>query len=204
MGNTVGSREFMKTIKSKNGQFIQLSKKQEDILLGCVLGDAYITKRGQFQIEHTVHQKEYLFWKYGQLKTISYGDPSKVVRKDQRHNREYMSYRFWTRQFFRKWRERFYRSGVKEIPIDLKKLSPLSIAIWYMDDGYLSGKKMMFATEGFNKRSLYRIQDIFFKKLNVQTNLKKRGTLIVGTRESRKLISSIRRYIIPSMSYKIP
>src|SRR3989344_1247716 len=43
------------------------------------------------------------------------------------------------------WRKYFYPNGKKIIPADIGKyLSPLALAVWYMDDGYYSGDKSSF------------------------------------------------------------
>lgn len=195
----------MKTIEAKNGQTLDISEKQENILVGCVLGDAYVSKRGKVQIEHSLKQREYIRWKYKELKSISYGVPSKVCRPDKRYGKSYISYRFWTRQFFKGWRKRFYPSGKKVFPKKIDKIPNISLAVWYMDDGYLlNGCRMMFATDGFGERSLKRIYELFQDQFNIGITIKGRGSILIGTRNTRRLLPSIRDYIIPSMSYKIP
>ncbi len=43
---------------------LEVSDKQMQILVGCLLGDAYITKSGKIQIEQCDKQKEYVVWKH--------------------------------------------------------------------------------------------------------------------------------------------
>lgn len=42
----------------------------QQLVIGCVLGDGYLTKSGCLQIEHSIKQKEYVNWKYEQLKEV--------------------------------------------------------------------------------------------------------------------------------------
>lgn len=204
MGNTVGSRGTV-LLRAKNRQLLRVSREQWDILLGCVLGDGYVTKRGKIQIEHGAGQRDYVLWKYRKLNAVSYGMPSRVVRKDKRNGKSYVSYRFWTRQFFREWRKRFYPNGKKIFPIDLLEISPLSLAVWFMDDGYLvDNRRLMFSTDGFDKGSRERICRLFQSHFGVKTTVMGSGKLLIGTRQTRKIMPLIKQYIIPSMLYKIP
>ena len=109
---------------------LDVSDRQVEILIGCLLGDAYLTKLGKIQIEQSDKQKEYIDWKYQELVSISYGPPKEVVRFEKADNRVTKSSRFWTRQYFRSWRDKFYRNNRKIFPNDLAEwISPLSIAI---------------------------------------------------------------------------
>ena len=118
---------------------LDISDRQVQILIGCLLGDAYLTKLGKIQIEQSEKQKEYVEWKYQELASISYSGPKQVVRFEKRDNRVTKSYRFWTRQYFRSWRKIFYRDNHKVYPNDLAEwISPLSLAVWHMDDGCYS------------------------------------------------------------------
>lgn len=92
--NTEGSRNFMQQMLARKNQKLFVTTRQEEILIGSLLGDAYITKKGKIQLEQSFKQKEYLFWKYNELSSISYEKISLVKRLDKRLVREYLSYRF--------------------------------------------------------------------------------------------------------------
>ncbi len=194
----------MLILKARKNLSLRFTEKQRDILIGCILGDAYITKRGQIQIEHSASQLDYIQWKYKMLQSISYGPPTKIVRIDKRNNKMTIAYRFWTRQFFRSWRERFYANDRKIIPFDLE-LSPVSMAVWYMDDGHLMEKRrILLSTEGFNPKSREYIRDLLFHYFDITSIVKKDGKILIGTKNTRKLAEHIRAFIVPSMAYKIP
>ena len=93
-----------------------LNDRQQQILVGSILGDAYIYTQGKIQFEQSDKQKEYLFWKFDELKNLAYGRPSFVERTDKRTQRTYGSYRFWLRQYFRQWRQIFYNGKKKVFP----------------------------------------------------------------------------------------
>src|SRR5438132_285679 len=92
---------------------LEVSNRQIEILVGCLLGDAYLTKLGKIQIEQSDKQKDYIVWKHQELGSISYSGLKEVIRYDKKDNRVTKSYRFWTRQYFRGWRSKFYRGNRK-------------------------------------------------------------------------------------------
>ena len=94
MGNTEGSRAVF-----------PLTQEEKDILIGCILGDAYIYPKGKICIEHGIKQYEYIVWLQQRLHRISYPKLAKVVRFNQKIQRETVSYRFFLRQWFRSYRE---------------------------------------------------------------------------------------------------
>lgn len=182
---------------------LKVTDKQADILIGCVLGDAYITRLGKIQIEQSAKQIEYINWKYDQLKNISYGPPRKpVARYSKKYNKIFYSYRFWTRQYFKSWREKFYMDNKKIFIIE--KISPLSLAVWYMDDGAINdGKRAIVSTESFSEEEREKIKNLFIKDFNIRPSFKKQGKMIIGTRDSKRFFAIIKPYIIFSMQYKL-
>ena len=132
MGNTVGS----------------LTQFQRSIIIGSVLGDGYLRivpkrKNAFLEINHSFNQKECIDWKYLALKNISASPP-----KMRKGNGKRMAYRFHTKQssvlatIYR----RFYQNGKKTIPQNII-LDPISLAVWFMDDGSKCGKFDVYLTE---------------------------------------------------------
>ena len=121
---------------------LHLTKKQQSIILGTILGDGCLERNGKFvrlRLEHGINQEAYLFWKHRALKSIV-GPVMKVHSYHKVNERFYDSYRTYTfsNQAFEKYANMFYHNKKKIIPqniIDLFK-DPLSLAVWFMDDGY--------------------------------------------------------------------
>ena len=201
-GNTEGSRNFMQELHRRKNQKLVVTSRQEEILTGSLLGDAYITARGQIQFEQSVHQKEYLFWKHQELSSISYKNVSIAKRFDKRYKHENISYRFWTRQYFASWREKFYLNNKKIVPKDIQ-LTPLSIAVWYMDDGCLSDNKCIIATDGFSKDDICFLQKLLLEKFNIKTSVKNESKIMIKKESFNIFFSIIRPHIISSMFYKV-
>lgn len=143
-----------------------LNEEQEQIILGSLLGDGSIlNKRGtyEFRVSHDKKQKEYLYWKNNFLKFPSYeykNNPQVIISKT---NKEF---------------ERFFDlfpDNKENIKIDeiLNKLSPLGIAIWFIDDGNFNygSNSLNIATCYFTKSQNEKIIK-WFKEKNINFQLK--------------------------------
>lgn len=99
----------------------------------------------------------------------------------------------------------------------LDMLTPLGIAIWYMDDGYKSFHKNKDGniTSGSTVISTYCTKEEaeivcqYFKEIwDIEFKLAYHSTcksycVRANTKNSRKFVELIRQYIVPSMQYKI-
>lgn len=188
MGNTVGS----------------LSDMQQQIILGCLLGDGYMRRKtnAHLQITHSVKQKAYVDWKYQILKNLVLSPP-----KQYKGNVGRIGYRFFTRSLpeLTPFHKLFYKEGLKIVPKGMV-LSPLTLAVWYMDDGSKSGGSCYLNTQHFNNES----QNNLIESLNnigikATLNKDKHYLRIRLLKESSLLMANIiRPYIIESMFYKLP
>ena len=192
----------MQELRRRKNQKLVVSDRQEEILIGSLLGDAHITSRGQIQFEQSDKQKGYLFWKQKELFSISYKNISIVKRFDKRFQREYISYRFWTRQYFQIWRQRFYVNSKKIVPRDIQ-LTPITLAIWYMDDGCLSDHKCIISTDNFSLEDIRFLQYLLEETFGIQSTLKNKSKIMIRKESFEIFFSLISPYIISSMHYKI-
>ena len=107
----------------------------EQLAVGCVLGDAYITKSGCLQIEHSIKQEAYVQWKYDLFKSYDLvgKPPRKLARYDKRTDKTYESVRFYTKAKFKNMRELFYKEHKKIIPKTIHKylVSDLALAVFF-------------------------------------------------------------------------
>jgi recombination protein RecA len=200
--NTEGSREVMIFTARKNLK-LEVSDRQIAILIGCLLGDAYLTKLGKIQIEQS--SKDYIDWKYQELASISYPNPPKeVVRFEKNDNRVTKSFRFWTRQYFRVWRDDFYQGSQKIFPKKLVNwLTPLSLAVWYMDDGCYQKFDCTLSTESFDLESREQLMNIL-RDFGIKSLPRGKGKIRIKSSSLKKFFELINPYIHRSMMYKLP
>ena len=160
MGNTEGSQTDIRHILIRRNIHISLSHDELSIIIGSILGDAYIHPLGKVCFEQSSKQSDYLNWKYDLLRRLAYPKVASVIRLDRRNGVISESKRFFLRQYFRGFRQLFYPDGKKIIPIQILKkwFTPLSLAVWYMDDGHLEkGKYPTIATESYRLEDLNKV-----------------------------------------------
>jgi hypothetical protein len=80
---------------------------------------------------------------------------------------------------------------------------PLSLAVWYMDDGCFSDNKCIIATDGFSQDDICFLQKLLLEKFNIKTSVKNKSKLLIKKESIQIFFSIIRPHIIPSMLYKI-
>ena len=204
MSNTVGSLEIPNVLYARKRMFLAISDRQREILIGCILGDAYVTPKGKNVIEQSEKQKEYVKWKHRELSSLCYPKgPRVLVHKLKTTNKEYRSIFFHLRQYFRPWREIFYNGKQKIFPKEII-LTPLTLAVWYMDDDCWTGKKCVISIESFKGESCKNIQESLFKQFGIYTTIGKNGKLTIRKRSQVIFYALITPYILSSMKYKIP
>ncbi|MBL7159087.1 hypothetical protein ISS85_01290 [Candidatus Microgenomates bacterium] len=194
-----------------------MTKRQKQIVIGTILGDAYLQKTGKenarLRLEHSIKQKDYIFWKYKELEKYMQDKPKKLVRFNPVFKKEYTYYRCQSHSspIFGKLRRKFYLDNKKVIPSDIKHLlnESLALAVWYMDDGYYYHRDNIafIYLSNFDKNSSNLLLEVLEKNFNLFPILKtkKKGKNLVFTvSDTKKLIEIIKNSIITSMRYKLP
>ena len=194
---------------------MNLTKKQTDVLIGTILGDGFLqktgTKNARLRLEHSDKQKDYLLWKGTQMSRLFQGKPTFLSRVHPKSSETY-SYARWQSNASPElgvWQRYFYKDGKKTIPADIGKyLTPLALAVWYMDDGYLSEDKSSFIYLGKVSQSEADVlRDAISKNFAISAKVydkKNKGfALYFPVEETRKLHTLLRSFMHSSMCYKI-
>lgn len=193
----------------------KITKKSRNIALALAFGDGCIHTRGYLSMRHGLKQKEYLEYKKQLLNSVGI----KTTDCYYVTNGGYGSWelRTYTHDFFKAFRKLLYKpsKNIAQRKV-LNKLTPLGIAIWYMDDGGLSKKKKngkisgneLMLNTGLQKEENQIIIDYFKEVWDISFNqYKNHGVyrLACGTKEARKFIKIVKPYVeqVPSMLYKI-
>ena len=201
-GDTVGSREF--TI---------LTQRQEQVLLGTLLGDGFLEQNGRnvrLKIDHGAKQKAYVFWLYEEFKTIAQ-QPYQLLFQDKRNDKIYEHWRFATYSLplLNPWRQLFYQNGRKIISSKIFELfSPLSLAVWYMDDGFrrTDCKGLYLCTSAYSMEEQYLLQKYLKKRFHIQTKLHfaaKQVRIYVPSSQVDMFCTIVKPFILPSFKYKL-
>ena len=194
-----------------------MTQKQKDIAIGMILGDAYLQKTGKqnarLRLEQGISQRDYLEWKVSQLKNYFQSKIKVLERNNPIWNKTYQYVRIQSTASpdFGKLRRIFYIDSQKIIPKTMAMIfkSPLSLAVWFMDDGYYyqRDKIAYLYIPNFDKESMKYLLETLkhnFSLLPIPKKKKRGSVLIFSVKETQRLISLIQKYIISSMRYKLP
>ena len=198
------------SIKHKSIKEVNLTKEQFEIIYGCMLGDMSISKTeklARIAISQGGKHEEY-FDHLTNIFSNYLGKITKTPRYDKRTDKYYnkFSVRFLANELYLKLYKIFYPNGKKTITKEwLSKLTPRSIAYWFMDDGAKWG---VFATNCFTKEEVILIKDWFKEQYDIDTRIytipnKEQYELIVEHSSLQKFENLIREYLISSMRYKL-
>ena len=181
-----------------------LSKEQRSLIVGSLLGDGAMRCKSNALIEfnHSADQRAYVDWKYSQLAELV-GTPP----KPRNGNGGRIAYRFTTRSlpeltpFYRA----FY-SGRRKIVPEVE-LTPLTLAVWFMDDGCKSHRALYLNTQQFDLESQVRL----LRQLRVQWSIRATLNRDKTYHRIRVAVESVERFekiarphVLPQMLYKFP
>lgn len=192
-----------------------LSKNVKDIILGSVLGDGSLKlhpdyANARFAFRHSEKQSDYFWWKVNQLKEISGKKFAWRQTKDGKDGWGTVKYQFCSRAL-PALTEIFELTHPKKKFLIRRKwlnlLTPLSLAIWWQDDGSIisNGRKGVLCTDGFSELEVKRLQQYLKVVWGIHV------TVGPGTKErnrfrlwfgSTKQLQSFLRIIIPHIAVK--
>ena len=201
---------------------LKLSSVQQNLVVGSMLGDGNLrfvnrNKEVSFIVDHSCAQQDYVWWKYAIMKEWVLTEPKIVERiyhKDRQ--RKLTSIRFSTisHSELTFWYRQFYKHGVKTIPENIRELliSPLALAIWFMDDGNKNGKAVFLNTQQFSLREqetlIHCLQENFSLRATINKHWLFKGKQLyrirIDTESTVRLTSLIGHLLLPFLCYKLP
>lgn len=200
MGNTVGSRGV-------------LTQRQREIVFGTLLGDACLEKNGRhtrLRVDHREEHKEYVLWLAKQLLPFSL-KPRRINEMDKRYDKAYPRWHFstGTHPIFDRIRKLFYVGRKKVVPSCLSDiLSPLSLAVWYMDDGFKRNdcKGFYLCTSSYTMEEQKTIQRILQMRFTIKTKIhhqRQYARIYIPSAFADLFNEIIEPFILPVFQYKL-
>lgn len=184
-----------------------LTSAQHAILVGSLLGDGTLRRQGNrlnalLEVNHAYQQHEYVDWKWKHFQSFVLTPPKARKGKGVR-----IAYRFTTRSLplFTDYFSWFYIDGKKCIPNNIT-LTPLSLAVWFMDDGTRIRSAFYLNTQQFTLREQQFLRNLLLKTFGIKSALNRDKTYFrirISTDSSVSMQQLIRPYIIPCMRYKL-
>jgi hypothetical protein len=141
---------------------VPLSDQVKEIILGSLLGDGSLKKNtgyrnARFSFRHSVAQAAYFKWKISLLKDISAGNSVFKQPADGFSSNKKLRYQSRSLESLTELHQLISKRGSFNISRRwLNKMSALSLAIWWFDDGSLitNSRRGVFCTDGFSKESV--------------------------------------------------
>jgi len=192
-------------------------KEEKEILIGLILGDGHLTSFVGKSLNSSLDMKadnkylSYLCWMHEKLSGLGVSG--------LRPKKGYHQHRFYTgrRSDIGELRALFYPQGKKIIPNQIGELltSPLTLAVWYQDDGTLDCRdkyhyNAQFATHCFSYNECILLTEVLAKNFELDVRVCKcmmrgvlRYRLHVTSKSMERFIQFIKPFIQPCFLYKI-
>jgi len=201
-----------------------------------VLGDFNLQLHGvnaRAQTSHSPTVRDYVEIKgiiMHQIPGLTYSFKD-VIQQNRKLGKSYPQIKVWTstHPFLTKLRERMYRPKKQLNKGILESLTPLGLALWYMDDGHLSihhnvvrysadssrttsersvsSRPLIMNTHSFTKEENEVICSWLKSRWSIDSQVKhSKGFFIyMNTNNARKFVDIVRPYVlaVPSMHYKL-
>ncbi len=189
---------------TKQGNLIRqthLTSQEIEVIQGCLLGDGTLSPSGKnyrLRIEHKSAHWDYVEWKFALLR--------RICTNQSQYVSAHSSLRFGSvgHPDIAKMRKHWYCPH-KQIPQDLV-LTPLMIAIWFMDDGTKHRDTVDFSVHSFSSENLQSLRAQLLK-MGIETTINSdaRGNRLYVIKHSypefKKLVKP---FIVGCMAYKLP
>ncbi len=192
-----------------------LSDIQREILIGTMLGDGHLEQNGpgvRLRVDHGMSQRDYLRWKYQAFKNLVPSEP-RVIRSFHKRDHRYderLHFSTYSNGIFQEWRELFYKDRVKIIPESISEIltSPLSLAVWFMDDGYKRNdcNALRISTDLFTLKEQEQLVECLEENFGVQSTIHKKGktyNIYIPQTSSAKFVELVKPYVLDSLLYKV-
>ena len=190
------------------------------ILIAFLLGDGYLSKGtlgSRFQFEQCSNNIEYLMWfhKYFSIKGYCSTKKPKLLKRIHKNGKIHYSYQFKTYTFssFNWIHDMFYDKNNKKIlPKNIEQyLTPLVLAIWFMDDGSIASKNngLKISAQSFTLQELELLCIILYKNFGIVSKPQFRGikynnyVIYICEESCYNFSYIIKPYMLQSMYYKL-
>lgn len=189
---------------------VELTSRQEAVLVGTLLGDGCLAKHGR---RHRLHIKHKIAHRsLAELKYRVFEDFISMPLHEfdlQLRGGAFPCVQFATRthSVFSKWHSYFYLDGRKIVPEEIESyLSGLSMAVWFMDDGAADYAGATLQTHSFSADEVELLVSLLRRKFELEVNSRmNKGKRIIYVKASsmNALRELIEPHLLPEFDYKL-
>ncbi len=189
---------------------------QKEVLVGLLLGDGSLEFDGchgtRLQVKQADCRKDYVYWLYEHFANIT-----KTVPKQRPDTRQwYFGTRY--RTDLEELRQQFYVNRRKVVPRNISEmpLTPLSIAVWFMDDGHLdyrarSHYAYRISTDSFTSNEVELLREMLQVRFGIRSSLhmtlcrgKRYPQIYVGKEGRDVFYHTVQAHVLPCVRHKLP
>ncbi len=198
----------------------KLSKEQKSILIALLIGDGTISSNYVFKLSHSTHQRAFLEWKINLLNTLGIknnGIKEYVSKTGYNEGKQVLYSQMSINPTIKALRRTVYTPKKTLSRKLLNWLTPLGLAIWYMDDGHInvntssqrsSIQHTIKIATCVDESTANMILQYFKEVWGITFRLFKegKGTFSIASSseaDCENFIKLVKPYIIPSLLYKI-
>lgn len=192
---------------------VPFSQRQKDIALGSLLGDAYLRPSGTsyaLSFTHGEKQLGYLKWKQDEFSNFVVADAFYRRATDFHGNAPIYSFSTINHPYLSELHHLCYPCHKKQVSWEwLDLLSPLSIAVWYMDDGSFNRRygTITLCTNSFSLNEQAAIVDYFLNRhcIEAKPESRRNGQYVIRLNASQRyrFFDLVAPHIPDCMSYKL-
>lgn len=191
---------------------LKLDGIQKAVVIGGLLGDGNLETNwsktnSRLKFDHSEKQKDYIFWKYEMLKDWVLTKPRHYLPTKA------ISFRTISHPDLTALHKVFYQNRIKVLPDNIAEYlsNPLTLAVWFMDDGNcLKTNNRTYAyhlnTQSFTTKENRKIVGVMHKLYDINCSLQinnGKHRLYIKTESKNKFRNYIKNFVIPSMQYKL-
>ena len=201
-------------LKNEYKQNLNISLIQHNILVGTLLGDAYLEPKGKkpnyrYVFNQKKEKKDYVQHIYQIFHDWCSKEPQtaksgKNIRGDIT---EFYYIKTCTHPKFDLYANQFYKKNKKIVPMKLQDwINSQVLSYWFMDDGSKTNKAYILNTQNFSLNQQEYLVEILQKKFEIKISIHKDRSnyrLYIPTCSSEKFTNIIKPYILPSFEYKL-
>lgn len=192
-----------------------LTSRQREILTGLLLGDGHLeTQNGgrtyRLKVEQAVRKKEYVDWLFQEFQDFVRTEPAEKEKTRNESRTKNIGFSTLSVGNFRFHAQQFYQGKHKVVPKRIGKLlSPLALAVWYMDDGSLKSslhRAKILNTQGFRKHEVEQLIQVLEKKFDLRAKLRSQKDgyqIYVAAVSADRLKQIIEEHVVSCMRYKL-
>jgi len=199
-------------IKANKTRYIKVDFELRQFLLGSFLGDgcfrmsAKQSKNARLVIGHGEKQTDYNMWK---LNFLHSKDIITSIRnytsKDVRVKKGFYTNNILSTEantIFNSYCRQY--TPKKSINYEfLKDLDAFGLAVWFMDDGFVTKNSFQISSCSFLDEEIAILQRILKENFNINTNKNAVNEIYIVAESRERFLSLVTPYVIPSLKYKL-